>query len=81
MLITKTLAALVFSYYFINVAQLPMKIKKVFKIAPNDRIKPFDCMECLSVWVALILFFIPDIVSNCLLVSFGAGFIATKFNK
>lgn len=77
-MLVKLLAAFFFAYYFVNVANIPMLIKRVFKLNPQKRIKPFDCVVCLSVWVALILFFLPSTYSECLLVCFGAGFLSTR---
>lgn len=66
------------AYYFVNVVQAPMRIKRVLKLEPMKRIKPFDCVQCLSVWLTGALFFLPVEVSQFLAVSFGAGFISTK---
>ena len=71
-------AAFCTAYYLVNVVQLAMAIKRVLKLPPEKRMKPIDCVQCLSVWFALILYFLPIQVSACLAVSFGAGFISTK---
>ena len=77
MLVT-TIAAYCFAFYFVNVFQGAMLYKRVFKINHKSRVKPFDCVQCLSVWVAVVLFFSPEIISNFIAVVFGAGFIANK---
>jgi hypothetical protein len=69
------LAAWLFAYYFVKVAMLPNKIKELYNIPFSKRIKPLDCVTCLSVWSAAILYFIPIEVSQFLCITFGAGFI------
>ena len=77
MLIT-AIAGFCTAYYFVNVLQAPMRIKRAFKLDPVKRIKPFDCVQCLSVWLTVALFFLPGGVSEFLAVAFGAGFIGSK---
>lgn len=72
------IAAFCTAYYIVNVVQLPMAIKRAWQLPPTQRIKPIDCVQCLSVWIALTLLFLPIEVSNCLAVCFGAGFIGSK---
>jgi hypothetical protein len=69
------LAAWLFAYYFVKVALLPNKIKSLYNIPFTKRIKPFDCVTCLSVWSAAILYFLPIEISQFLVITFGAGFI------
>lgn len=75
MLVT-LIAAFCTAYYFVNVAMPPLK--RAFKILPGKRIKPFDCVQCLSVWLALVLYFAPHDIAQVLAVIFGAGFISIK---
>ena len=77
-MITIVLAAFFFAYYFVNVAKIPYIIKKVWGIPFDKRMKPFDCATCLSVWVAVVLFFMPMYVSTFIAVIFGAGFLGQK---
>jgi hypothetical protein len=42
------------------------------------RLKPFDCVTCLSVWVAAVLYFCPNVTSQILATLFGAGFLGNK---
>jgi hypothetical protein len=74
----QVLAAFLFSYYFVNVAMIPNAIKKGFKMPRGARLKPFDCVTCLSVWVAAILYFCPNVTSQILATLFGAGFLGNK---
>ena len=75
------LGAFLFAYYFINVAKIVYRIKKVWGIPFEKRYKPFDCVTCLSVWTAVALWFLPIEVSQFLTVIFGAGFLGHKINK
>ena len=77
-MISNILAAFLFSYYFVNIAGIPNAVKKGFSMMPHQRIKPFDCVTCLSVWLAVALYFLPSEVSNFLTIIFGAGFIGSK---
>jgi hypothetical protein len=72
------LAAFFFAYYFVNVAKIVYVIKKVWAIPFERRIKPFDCVTCLSVWCAVVLFFLPIEVSIFIAIIFGAGFLGQK---
>ncbi len=66
------------AYYFIQVAQFPMRIKRILKLNPTQRIKPFDCVQCLSVWLTVAFYFLPGGVSEFFASIFLAGFISTK---
>lgn len=72
------IAAFCTAYYTVNVVGLHMAIKRAFKINPAQRIKPLDCVNCLSVWMALVFYFAPHGVTECFSLCFGAGFISTK---
>ena len=72
------LAAFLTAYYCINVAKIIYIIKKVWQIPHEKRIKPFDCVTCLSVWLAVVLWFMPIGVSQFLTIIFAAGFIGHK---
>ena len=72
------LAAFLFSYYFVNVAGIPSAIKKGFNMMPHQRLKPFDCVTCLSVWSAVVMFYLPTEITNFIFVIFSAGFIGQK---
>lgn len=72
------LAAFLFAYYFVNVAGIPSAFKKGFGMKPHQRIKPFDCVTCLSVWTSVVLFFCPLEISQFLAIIFGAGYLGVK---
>lgn len=73
-----SLAAFLFAYYFVNIAGIPNAIKKGFQMQRGARLKPFDCVTCLSVWSAVALYFLPEEWSIFLAIIFGAGFIGQK---
>lgn len=75
-MITIILASLFFSFYFIHIAKIPAAIKTGFKLKPHQRIKPIDCFSCLPVWVAMILYCLPNFISVFIVIIFGAGCIA-----
>jgi len=79
-MMTIILAAFLFSYYFIEIALFPNAIKRALKIPYTQRIKPFDCVTCLSVWIAVLLWFAPHYVTDFTATVFGAGFIGNFFN-
>jgi hypothetical protein len=70
------LAAFLTAYYFVNVAMFHVPLKRALK--RPGRLKPFDCVTCLSVWFAVILYFLNIEVSYFLTIIFGAGFIGTQ---
>ena len=77
-MLTIILAAFFLAYYFVNVAKIIYIIKKVWDIPFEKRIKPFDCVTCLSVWLAVLLYFMPMEVSQFIMIIFGAGFLGQK---
>jgi len=72
------LAGFLFAYYFVNVAGIPSAIKKGFSMMPHQRLKPFDCVTCLSVWSSVAFYLLPTEVSHFVAIIFGAGFLGTK---
>jgi hypothetical protein len=73
-----TAAGFLVAYYFVNVAGFHMLIKKSLRLPIESRIKPFDCVVCLSVWLSVILYFLPVEISQFLTIVFAAGFISTR---
>ena len=72
------LAGFCTAYYFVNILQAPMRIKRVLKLDTVKRIKPFDCVQCFSVWLAIAFYFLPIEVAQFFAVIFAAGFIGSK---
>ena len=77
-MLTIILAAFFFAYYFVNIAKIIYVIKKVWGIPFEKRMKPFDCVTCLSVWSAVGFYFLPYNVVMFICIIFGAGFIGYK---
>ena len=62
------LAAICFSFFFTSLHQFHKRWKLDFR--------PFNCNSCLASWVAISLYFLPNIVTECFVVMFGAGVAA-----
>ena len=74
MLLLKVVIASLFSvFYLIDMARLPERLKVNFK--------PFNCNMCLSVYVAIALYFMPVMVLNCVLVAAVSGVSAPLFRN
>jgi UPF0716 family protein affecting phage T7 exclusion len=71
------IASFVFSFYFVNVTGFPEAIKRGFQMKAGARIKPIDCTTCLSVWIAVALYFLPSILTTFVLITFGAGTLSS----
>jgi predicted small integral membrane protein len=71
-------ASISFSYYFIHIAGIPFWIKRKLNFKRFQRLKPLDCLTCLSVWVAVILFFMPTIAPEFIATIFLSGIIANN---
>jgi hypothetical protein len=73
-----TIAAFTFAYYFVKVLDGAMILKRIFRLNPTKRLKPFDCVQCLTVWSALSFYFMPIELIQVIAVIFGAGFLSIK---
>jgi len=73
-LLIKILAAVSFAYYLVEVYGLGWKIKRMLK--RDDRVKPFDCLYCMSAWMGLFFYFLPQVVSEITLAMFGAALLS-----
>jgi hypothetical protein len=71
-------ASISFSYYFINIAGIPFWIKRKLNYTRWQRLKPLDCLTCLSVWVAVALFLSPVVASEFIATIFLSGIIANN---
>jgi hypothetical protein len=76
--LTIIVASISFAYYFIEIAGIPQAIKRKLNYGRFQRLKPFDCLTCLSVWVAVFLFFCPILTSQFLATIFISGIIANN---
>ena len=62
------IASVTFTLYFVTFARLHIKFKVNFK--------PLNCEVCLPFYIALILLFCPEIVSEIIIVLFGGGILS-----
>jgi hypothetical protein len=74
--LTIIVASISFAYYFIEIAGIPHAIKRKLNYGRFQRLKPLDCLTCVSVWVAVFLFFCPILTSQFLATIFLSGIIA-----
>ena len=72
-MISNIVASILFTFYFIDMGRFHLKWK-----LPS---KPFGCHICLSVWVALALYWSPDWISHMLIVMFAAPVITILFRN
>ena len=72
------IAAFTFAYYFINVFNGHIILKRIFKIPLVKRLRPFDCIQCLTVWTALLFAFLPIHIVEIIGLIFIAGFLSIK---
>lgn len=71
-MILNIIAAALLSFYFIEMARLHKKWKLDFK--------PFNCLVCLPAWVALALYLMPQIMTDIVIVMFGAAILSVFLN-
>lgn len=72
-IISIILAANFFTFYAITQSRLFVKLGWNFK--------PFTCELCLSAWIGLYLFLLPDVVTYGVLAMFGSGVLAPYFKN
>lgn len=72
-MISAIAASVLFTFYFIDMGRFHIKLK-----LPS---KPFGCHICLSVWVALALYWSPYWVSQMLIVMFAAPVTTILFRN
>jgi len=73
-LLIKVLAAVSFAYYLVEVYGLGWKIKRILK--RDGRVKPFDCLYCMSGWMGLFYYLLPQAVAEITLAMFGAALLS-----
>ncbi len=78
--IIRMLAAFATAYAFVVILQGDLIIKKRLQMKQHERLKPLDCVPCLSFWVAICYAFLPIEIVALLLSCFGAAFIGNKIS-
>lgn len=76
---TVAIAGILMAHFFINVAGFHMVLKRLLN--RTGRLKPFDCQQCLTVWMTLALYFMPIEISHCIAIVLGAGYLSTLLQK
>ena len=61
------IASVTFTLYFVTFARLHIKFKLNFK--------PLNCEVCLPFYVAIVLLFCPESISEIIIVIFGSGIL------
>lgn len=67
------MTAVMFSFYFIEVAKMHLHLKLDFK--------PFNCMTCLPVWSGAIFYFMPTVVVDFIMICMAAGIFGPLFRN
>ena len=67
------IASVTFTLYFVTFARLHIKFKLNFK--------PFNCEVCLPFYVALVLLFCHESISEIVIVLFSGGIIAAIISR
>ena len=67
------ISAICFAIFFVEIHQFHKKWYLDFK--------PFSCTSCLSAWVSLALFLLPDFFTNIMAVVFIPGVVAPILTK
>lgn len=78
-MLTIAIGSFSMAYYIVNIVMPANFIKKTLKIHHTRRLKPIDCVNCLTVWIAVAMWLIPFHWAQFLAVIFTAGFISTRF--
>lgn len=78
-MLTIAIGSFSMAYYIVNIVNPANSIKRFLKIHHTRRLKPIDCVNCLTVWIAVVMWFMPVEWVQFLSVIFTAGFISTRF--
>ena len=73
-IVLTALTAPMVAWFAIEVYRLPERITGL-------NFKPFNCVPCLSFWIALGLYCAPNGLTEVLFVTFGAGCIGAWLSK
>jgi hypothetical protein len=71
------LTSILIAYILVEIVQLDRVVKKIFRINPDKRVKPFDCITCLSFWVCIGLLFVPSSIVKKMFIVTTTTFIAS----
>lgn len=74
MIVLIPFTAAMLSFFFIDVLRVPERFKFLYR-------KPFNCNLCLSFWVALTLWFVPEIIVKVLFTCLFASILSIWATK
>lgn len=85
-MIAITITSLFISCLLVLKWNIASRLKQVFNISPIKRLKPFDCLPCMSFWIAvsmsfLFAIFANESIYNCLLASMLSFVISIKIER
>ena len=72
------IAAVLFAFTFVEVLGVHKVIKRFYNYAPGRRLKPLDCVTCMSFWSCVVLLILPNQCSTVVAALFGAAYLGGK---
>jgi len=72
------IAAVLFAYTFVEVLGVHKVIKRFYNYAPGRRLKPLDCVGCMSFWSCIALMILPEHYSTVIATLLGAAYLGGK---
>jgi hypothetical protein len=72
------IAAVLFAFTFVEVLGVHKVIKRFYNYAPGRRLKPLDCVTCMSFWMCILLLILPNECSNVVAALLGAAYLGGK---
>lgn len=79
-MVISILAGLFFAYFLIESYGLAWRLRRIFKLDPNKRLRPFDCQYCMSGWLSIGFYLLPINLTVLALCLFGGAYLS-KFVK
>jgi hypothetical protein len=76
--IISIIAAVLFAFTFVEVLGVHKVIKRFYNFAPGRRLKPLDCVTCMSFWSCIVLLILPDQCSTVVAALLGAAYLGGK---
>ena len=76
--IISIIAAALSAFTFVEVLGVHKIIKRFYNYPPGKRLKPLDCVFCMSFWMCILLLLLPDQCSNIIATILGSAYLASK---
>lgn len=64
------------AFIIVEIVQFHLIVKRIFGIHKARRVKPFDCITCLSFWVCIGMLFVPYTIIDKIFIVTSATIIA-----